>query len=190
LIANLHGTDLLSRDLLFLLIGAVLGGLINLLIVRASIWLTRQHTKKALIQDIRFCCALAEGIGGYLKDHTIPLWEKGDVCVSYPELISTKFWEVAMEHLEFLPGKDLGRLLSFYHFAEHINYGTAIMQNDQQSFMQSFLTQQPLRPDHQQALKDSTIDKARLIARQCQKLAGYKNISHLDDQPADMFAEG
>ena len=131
---------------------------------------------------------MAEGIGGYLKEHTIPQWEKDDFCVSYLERISTKFWEVAMEHLEFLPGKDLVRLLSFYHFAEHINYGIAIMQSDQQLFMQSYLTQQPLRSDHPQALKDSTIKNARLVASQCQKLAKYKNLKKLHYLPDDMFA--
>ncbi len=181
----------LGEAFLLILLGVVIGGALNVVVARVTLRLRRRAITKALLADVKFCCAKAEGIGGYLQELVIPQWEAGHYSASYPTAISTSFWEACLRDIDQLPQTNLKRLLAFYQFAQHINMGLGVMQSEQKLSEQLALGgrfQEPEGRDIAKAFRVSVLQKAHLTAGMCRRFASYKNIGKLGELPDDMFA--
>jgi len=184
------GSGNFARDIVLVTIGILLGGALNILVTRTTVWLRRRSISKALLCEIKYCCTTAQGVAGFLDTQVIPQWSKGQFSVTYPSKIDTTFWHAAMQNLDHLPRAHLRRLVSFYQFAHAVNSALEVIQHDQQLHQEVAVREGSESTRAKQLappVKTAVIKNAQEAAAMCRTLARYKDICALKQLPDNLF---
>lgn len=160
-----------------LVFGALLSGLIQVIVHHVLLWRRRRSISEALIVEIRACSAQADGLAHYLKEHVRLSKVEGAVFSKhYLAHIGAPFWESVLGDPEGLRGPDMPKLVAFYSRVRQINEKIDVYHSEQ-SRLEELGTRD--KPDVQMSssIIEALIRFAGTTASMCEELEASMSLT-------------
>jgi hypothetical protein len=158
------------------LIGAVLGGALNVIQFEYQAWRTQQRWSTALLAHARVCCQEAGRRKLFLESAGAkPLHQRTGLIASCFGL-DLSAWDASLPHLAQLPSEQLDRLILFHDYARRLNLKLQIIEENQLAY--AHLT------EGKRAKAESIIKQEETVAAfMCTQLEKYADIRALQQLP-------
>lgn len=177
-----QGQAPLTENLLFLLLGVLIGGLIKVAVDQLLLCFRRRAVSRALLAEIRACCVSAECLGHWFAEHVLPEGVMGVLRKQYLHTIDKPLWDGAVKDLGQLPPRHLDRLVTFYAFAESINRKVSAFQEEQQRLERVGGLEKP-DVDMGASITQALLQIGSTTVGMCEELVKCESVKRLRDLP-------
>jgi hypothetical protein len=178
LIAYCSQDSSLWRDLLILLLGVLLGGMMNLIVERARVLLRRRKISEALLPYLRECCKQAADLNKTLSTDMIPNWERGQCAIYSFRGFDTTVWQSLLQDIDQLRPKYWPALVRFHSQISSVQFSMDFLQQAQSIFQRS-AEAQPL--GQAEGIKKRIIERAKSTAQECEHLGMCASATGLEE---------
>ena len=162
--------------------GAVFGGVSQILVDLLRSWRSRRAVGKALLAEVRACCALAATHEHYLSDHLLKDWATQSLKRQFFSHFRTPLWDAGTRDVLRLPRPHLERLVAFHAYLGSID-GKLDAYLGEQDRLAMALAQNPagIANDIRQAMQ-YIADSARQM---CASVGKCKDVRSLNELPLE-----